>query len=201
MDDPVKRFSELPGRLLLDTCILNLLQDEDEYLWEGILPENILEEALDPDLRALRNIFIVNERASFQLVISPLTIAEVANVQDFGARERKVRWVLDVLDTWLITVDDLMDREGQGGTVRTRFKLTPNLQLLESQLMTIKDFQRDPFDRLLLLQYQMANCDAFLTVDINTIWKHRKELGNLGIRVIKPSEFWDLIQPWARLWM
>jgi hypothetical protein len=130
MDDPVKRFSELPGRILLDTCILNLLQDEDEYLWEGVLLENISEEDLDPDLRALRNIFIVNERASFQFVISPLTIAEVANVQDFGERERKVRWVLDVLDTWLITVDDLMDREGQGGTVRTRFKLTPHLHFL-----------------------------------------------------------------------
>jgi hypothetical protein len=201
MDDPVKRFNELPGRLLLDTCIMNILQDEDEYLWEGILPDNITEEELDPDLKALRNIFIVNERASFQLVISPLTIAEVANVQDFRERERKVRWVLDVLDTWLITVDDLMDREAQGGTVRTRFKLTPKLQELESQLMTIKDFQRDPFDRLLLLQYQMADCDAFLTVDMNTIWRHREELSSLGIRVIRPSEFWNLIQPWARLWM
>jgi hypothetical protein len=201
MDDSVNRFSELPGRLLLDTCIMNLLQDKGEYLWEGVLPENVSEEELDSDLRALRNILIVNDRASFQLVISPLTIAEVANVQDFTERERKIRWVLDVLDTWLITVDDILDREGQGGKVRTRFKLTHNLQLLESQLMAIKDFQRDPFDRLLLLQYQMANCDAFLTVDINTIWKHREELSNLGVHVIRPSEFWQLIQPWARLWM
>ena len=201
MTDAMSRFMNLPGRLLLDTCILNLLQDEDTYLWEGELPDGITEDQLDADLIALRKIFIVNERVSFQLVISPLTIAEVANIRDYPDREQKVRWVLDVLDTWLITVDDLLDRENQGGTVRHRFNLSERLQELECKLMTINDFRRDPFDRLLMLQYQMANCDAFLTVDLATIWKHRTELDAFGIRVLRPSEFWNLIQPWARLWM
>ena len=66
--------------------------------------------------------------------------------------------------------------------------------------MEISDFRRDPLDRLLLIQYKMGNCDAFLTMDQNTIWKHRKFLKSLDIIVLKPSEFWEILKPWAVLW-
>jgi hypothetical protein len=195
-----ERFCSLPGRFLLDTCVLNLLYDEGEYIFEGYLPESHDEVGLNPHLKALRSIFQVNERATFQFLVSPLTIAEVANCQDFGDRERRLRWVLDVLDHWLILLDEIDDRTSQGGTVRHRFKLSPELQEIESRLMLIPDFRRDPFDRLLLLQYKMGNCDAFLTTDKDTIWRNQTYLAKLGFRVLCPDELWDLLKPWASLW-
>ena len=200
MSDASARFAGLPGRLLLDTCILNLLLDEGGYIWEGQLDEGVDEADLDPDVRALRAIFAVNERASFQFVISPLTVAEVANTQDFRDRERRVRWVLDVLDHWLILVDELGDRVKAGGTVRYRFKLPQDIQQFEADLLTVPDFRRDPLDRLLLVQYRMGNCDAFLTTDRETIWCHREWLASRGVHVLRPAELWGEIKAWVALW-
>ncbi|MBZ5529775.1 MAG: hypothetical protein LAN71_18010 [Acidobacteriia bacterium] len=186
MGNAYEHFLSLPSRLLLDTCILNLLFNESEYIWEGVFPDGVGEDALNPDLVALRAIFQVNERATFQFLVSPLTIAEVANIQDFPDREIRLRWVLDVLDHWLILLDEIGNRAHRGGTVRHRFKLSPELQELESRLMEIPDFQRDPLDRLLLLQSKMANSDAFLTVDKHTIWRNREALDSLKLRVLCP---------------
>lgn len=188
----------VPERLLLDTCILNALYEHGEFVFDGHAEDG---EDQDPDLRALACIFEVNQRAGFQLVTSPLTIAEIANIQGFRARGRFLTWALDVLDHWLIMVDDMGDRARDGGTFRHRFKLTPEAQDLERKLMTIGDFARDPIDRLLLVQYQLAGCDAFLTTDRNTIWKHRESLKRLDIRVLSPEEYWTLLRPWAALWI
>ena len=200
MSDAYEKFCNLPGRLLLDTCVLNRLFDEGGYIWEGEIDPGVSEVDLDSDLRALPAIFTVNERASFQFVISPLTVAEVANTQDFLDREQRVRWVMDVLDHWLILLDDIGDRVKEGGIVRHRFKLSPDLQQFEAGLMTMPDFRRDPLDRLLLVQYLMGNCDAFLTTDRDTIWCHREWLAARGVRVLCPAEFWEAIKPWAALW-
>jgi len=66
--------------------------------------------------------------------------------------------------------------------------------------LEISDFRRDPFDRLLLIQYKMGDCDAFLTTDRNTIWRHRLILRELGVCVLTPSEYWELLRPWAAIW-
>jgi predicted nucleic acid-binding protein len=100
----------------------------------------------------------------------------------------------------LIVLEETGDRVTEVGTVRHRFKLTEELQELESRLMSIPDFRRDPLDRLLLIQYKMGNCDALLTMDQNTIWRHREWLFDEGIKVLIPSEFWELLKPYAALW-
>lgn len=114
--------------------------------------------------------------------------------------QRRLLWLLDVLDVWLIMIEETGDRVAEGGTVRHRFKLTPELQELERCLLAIPDFRRDPLDRLLLIQYKMGNCDAFLTLDCITIWRHRRWLSTQGIRVLRLSEFWKILKPWAALW-
>jgi hypothetical protein len=194
------RLEELPGRVLLDTCILNRLYDEGGYLFDGDDPVSGGGNA-DADLQALRTIFAVNQRAAFELLVSPLSVAEVSNIQDFPDRERRVRWLLDVLDHWLVMLDERLERVADGGTVRHRFKLTPELQAFEASLMDIPDFRRDPLDRLLLVQYRMGNCDAFLTTDRLTIWRHREALNALGVRVLTPDEYWAVLRPWAALWL
>ena len=114
--------------------------------------------------------------------------------------QRRLFWVLDVLDVWLVMLEETGDRISEGGTVRHRFKLPPELQEFEQHLLTIPDFRRDPFDRLLLVQYKMGNCDAFLTLDCNTICRHKDWLSAQGIRVLRPSEFLEILKPWATIW-
>jgi hypothetical protein len=193
-------FQTIPGRLLLDTCVLNTIQDEGAYIFEGDLPEGSKETEIPDDLKALRFIFQVNERASFQFLVSPLTFAELANSKDIFLNQRRVQWALDVLDVWLIMLEETGDRKVYGGSVQHRFKLNTELQEFEKRLMTISDFRRDPFDRLLIIQYLMGNCDAFLTEDKNTIWRHKEWLLEQGISVMSPSDFWSVIKPYAQLW-
>ncbi len=193
-------FLTIPGRLLLDTCVLNTIQDESAYIFEGEIPSGMTDAEIPEDLKALRYIFQVNERAAFQFLVSPLTFAELANAKDIISNQRRIQWALDVLDVWLIVLEETEDRVKEGGTVRHRFKLTQELQDLESCLMTNPDFRRDPFDRLLLIQYKMGNCDAFLTMDRNTIWRHKEWLLDKGIKVLSPSDFWLALEPYAALW-
>lgn len=196
MSNTLEEFESLPRRLLLDTCVLNLLQDEGEYIWEGQLPQGVDEADVDAELQALRSIFLTNQRAGFEFVVSPLTIGELAAIRHFGERETRIRWALDVLDTWQITV-----WESEDETVRQRRTLTPELSTLEGRLREIPDLRRNPYDRLILLEARMADCDAFLTTDVRTVHRHRERLDELGISVLLPSEFWELLRPWAGLWM
>lgn len=193
-------FLSIPGRLLLDTCVLNTIQDKGGYIFEGEIPEGLTKEEIPDDLKALRYIFQVNERAAFQFLVSPLTFAELSNSKDISFSYRRIRWAFDVLDVWLTVLEETEDRKNKGGSVRHRFKLTEELQELESRLMKNPDFRRDPFDRFLLIQYKMGNCDAFLTVDRNTIWCHKNWLLNEDIKVLTPSEFWIMLKPYAALW-
>ncbi|MDQ3900988.1 MAG: hypothetical protein M3319_11315, partial [Actinomycetota bacterium] len=59
------------------------------------------------ELDALRKIFLVNERASFEFVSPKPTFARPHN----EATLRYTQWVYDVLDTWLI------QSEGEGPPV------------------------------------------------------------------------------------
>lgn len=193
-------FLSIPGRLLLDTCVLNIIQDEGAYIFEGEIPEGLKESEIPEDLKALRYIFQVNERAAFQFLVSPLTFAELANTTDIFRNWRRIQWAFDVLDVWLTVLEETEDRKSKGGTVKHRFKLTEELQEFESLLMNNPDLRQDPFDRLLLIQYKMGNCDAFLTVDRNTILRHKDWLLTVGIKVLSPSDFWAALKPYAALW-
>lgn len=187
-----------PGRVLLDTNVINALFEEGAYIYDGDSGER--EEAqLDPELVALRQIFGQARRQQFQLVTSPLSVAEVVNIQGVEDRRRHLGWFLEMLDYWTIELDQIGDRRAAGGSVRHRFKLSTELQALEQALLQIPDLRRDPFDRLLLIHSRMANCDAFLTFDRNSLWRHQAVLGALGLTVVVPSEYHAMVAPYAAL--
>lgn len=197
-DDRPLSLDQVPGRVFLDTCIINTLHDEGGYIFDADDP---VDDSDPASLEALRIIFMANQRAAFQLMISPLSIMEIANTQDTGTMLSLLNWVLELRKHWAVVLDDTGDRAAEGGTVRHRFKLSPELQGTESELMAIPDLKRDPVDRLLLLEYKMANCDAFMTNDRNTIWRHREQLlANHGIRVVIPDDYLTIIKPFLGLW-
>lgn len=176
--DPVAVFASLPGRVYLDTAVLQRLWDFGGVVFEG--------EALDPtpreagvahlpeDLEALRRIFEVNERAQFEFVVTRASLHEV----EARGRAGYTQWVRDVEDTWLV----------QSGGVQHE---PVDLQRLGS--VSGKDW-------LLLLDALGTGCDAFLTVDRPLASQARIMERQTGLRILLPGEHWSLLARWAPLW-
>jgi hypothetical protein len=94
----------LPQRIYLDldTCTLQTIYENDGVIFE--------DEPLDPasraariaglpeQIEALRKIFIINERAMFEFVITKTGLREVVAWD----RRRYTQWVHDIRDPWLV---------------------------------------------------------------------------------------------------
>jgi hypothetical protein len=104
-DDPVQSWISLPRRIYLDTSTLQALYDHGDVTFEGepFVPvgQAAKVKGLGEELAALRKIFLVNELARFEFVITEANLQEIAN----RGEPRYTQWVYDVLDTWLIQLE------------------------------------------------------------------------------------------------
>lgn len=68
------RFESLPRRIFLDSCTAQMLRDYGSYIYEGepIADRDRIHRVTDgiANINALRNIFLVNERAMFEWIVS-----------------------------------------------------------------------------------------------------------------------------------
>lgn len=101
-DDPVRAWLSLPRRIYLDTSTLQKLYDFGAEIFEGkpFEPGGRASrvQGLADEVDALRRIFMVNERAMFEFVVTEASLREVVN----RAHPGYTQWVYDVLGTWLI---------------------------------------------------------------------------------------------------
>jgi hypothetical protein len=65
----------------------------------------------------------------------------------------------------------------------------------------ILDVLPDIEDRLLICDAIIYKCDCFCTRDWKTILRNRSHLKSLPVDIITPTEWWDMIEPYARLWV
>ena len=98
----MEAFRFLPRRIYLDTSTLQTIFDNGEVIWEGEPFRPSAKAARMPgmakEVEALRLIFMVNERAGFEFVVTAANLRGVVNWD----RRRYTQWVRDVEDTWLI---------------------------------------------------------------------------------------------------
>jgi hypothetical protein len=185
----VRSFAALPRRLFLDSCTLQVMLKFGEFLFENVppLPQGpvIVWNRLLADLEALRCILRVNEGAGFEFALSDRSLAEVIEAGD----SRYTQWARDVLDVWNITVSTYKDTAftGQGMAVAAHL-----------------DDQRFGYlgakDRRLLQDAVAMECDAFLTMEYKLPRNADHIESELGLRVLRPPEFWAILRPWAALW-
>lgn len=185
-------FSDVPGRVFLDTCVVNFILDYGEQIHEGFRPPPDANDRMVQDIEALYNIFFVGQRAMWQLAISPHTYQEIVRTQDVRRRNHLESWFQDLWQYWrdIIHQDDDLPSFIEADDARVR--------LLSSAAL---DSLTDLADRVLVCDAIAYRCELFCTRDWSTILKHRAELKDLPIEIVTPMEWWSKIQPYARLWV
>lgn len=188
-DDPVARFDALPRRLFLDSSTLQTLMGYGEFVWENVEPPPrdraySMPGFLD-DLEALRLIFQVNERASFDIVITQNSLAEVEEKGEAAYNS----WVLGVLDHWLVRIEEYEGRAFDGSGVAISNRLDdPSFDYLSAK------------DRILLKDALALECDAFLTMEKKLAKNAAHIDAAVGLKVLRPPSYCALLRPWAALY-
>ncbi len=180
-DRLVQAWSSLPRRIYLDTGTMQALFDYGDVIWESdqFIPTGRAAKVAGfaEELEALRLIFSVNERAQFELVVTEASLREVMARGQHGYTQ----WVHDVLDTWLI---QSVSEEPPSST--ESFERPGSV--------SVKDWR--------LLQDALAlGCDAFLTMERRLATQADVIERATHLRVMRPSAYWNLFAPWARLYL
>jgi hypothetical protein len=181
-DDLIQAWVSLPRRIYLDTSTLQKLFDFGGLIWEGEPFEPVGRAArvkgLEDELEALRLIFMVNERAMFEFVVTEASLREVVARQE----PRYTQWVYDVLDTWLI--------QSEGEEVPTPGTTFDDRRF---EMISVKD-------RRLLQQALDWRCDAFITMERRLPTASAFIERETCLRVMRPTTYWGLLSRLARLY-
>lgn len=184
-------LKDVPGRVFLDTCVVNFILDHGEQIHEGVPPPPDTNDRVVQDIDALYNIFLVGQRAMWQFAISPHTYQEIAETQDSKRLYQLESWFSNLWQYWrdIIHQDDDLPSFIEAEDTRMR--------LLSSGALTSLP---DLGDRVLVCDAVAYRCELFCTRDWTTILKHRAQLKNLPLEIVTPKEWWSKIRPFAALW-
>lgn len=181
---------DIPGRVLLDTNIVNFILDWGEVIHDGGgIPAGVSERDAE-DILALRDIWLTGQRASWQLAVSPRTYAEVSATTDPIRRAALDTWFQELWLYWreFFKQDELSDLDADSLARR----------LVPSEILAVLP---DLSDRELLAHAVAYGCDAMCTRDRKTILRHRDKLRLVPVRILTPTEWWAAISKYAALWV
>jgi hypothetical protein len=179
-------FESLPRRIFLDSCTAQTLRDYDGYIYEGepIPASERIHSVRDgiANVEALREIFLVNERAQFEWIVSRGSLLEAHDKRDPG----HMQWLWDIEDHSEVCL------ESNGPTNES--------EALAARMDEAKFGYLGEKDRLLLRDAITLRCEAFLTVE-RRLPKNTAHIERvLGIRILTPITHWEMLRPWAALW-
>jgi len=182
-------FDNLPTRIFLDSSTLQTLNTYGEFIWEGIEVEDnnpiwIVPDGID-NLNALRNIFLVNQRANFEFALSQNSLQEVVAKGDNGY----LQWAFAVIDHWQSMLDAYVQNPINQEDLTRAFKLdTPSFGYLGLG------------DRKLIKDAVMLGCHAFLTMERKLPKNAHHIQQELGLLILTPVRYWDILKPVANLY-
>ena len=180
-------FDSLPCRLFMDSCTAQMLGGYGGYVFEGepIADDDRINRVTNgrANLDALARIFHIGERAPFEWIVSEGSLAEARDKND----RYHLQWLYDIADhTEACLMDDSPTVESE--------KLAARLDEPKFGYLGAKD-------RLLIKDAVALKCDAFLTVEARLPRNYAHIHKELGLQIITPIQFWEKLEPWARLWM
>ena len=183
---------DIPGRVFLDTCVVNFILDHSEEIHEGVAPPAHTGDRVLRDIEALYNIFLVGQRAMWQFAISPHTYQEIAATQNPHRQYHLESWFGELWQYWrgIIHENDDLPTFIEAEDARVGLLTSSTIDALP-----------DLSDRVLLCDAVVYRCEIFCTRDWRTILKHRSKIKGLPLEILTPAEWWAKIQPYASLWV
>src|SRR5712691_5200144 len=179
---------DIPGRVLLDTNVVNFILDWGEAIHDGgEIPAHVSDCDAE-DILALRGIWRTGQRASWQLAISPRTYHEIAATTDPARRAALEGWFGELWLYWreFFGLSQLSDFDADSLARR----------LVPSEILAALP---DRSDRELLVHAIAYECEAMCTRDHKTILRHRDKLKLVPVRILTPTEWWAAISDYAGL--
>ncbi len=197
--DRITQFNLIPGRIFLDTNVLQYLLDFGEYIFDNyreneeyfqIKRKTIYKgERLFNEIKALRDFFIFVNRARFEFALSESVFREVIDKKDSGF----IQWFYDVWDHWDAVVSEYEFGEAFSLSAESNYKLA----LIDKSLsgsFSNKDLN-------IILDAIRFDCDALLTVDRFARDQNKKLylFQNYTLMILAPFELIELIKPYQSL--
>lgn len=189
-------FDDLPKRLFLDTSVLQFTQKFDCFKLEEVdinelhpigheklqrLPKGIT------NWLALNNIYLVSLRRSFECVISKSSLVEVFAKGD----PEFTQWAMEWFDHWIITREDYSPYSAFSGKGK---KIMNKINSVECGYLSKSD-------KKLIFDSVINECDAFITMEDKLPKNYHHVKRRLGIKILRPYEYWELLEPWAALYV
>lgn len=181
-------INQIPGRIFLDSSTLQTLQDYGEFIYDGgeIEPADkiwSIPNGLE-NIEALRKIMLVGKRGSLQFAVSRNSLQEVLDRN----RDDYLQWALEMLDYWESCLRAYEDRNSafSGHSKALAAKLTGN----RFGYLSTKDAK-------LVHDAALLECDVFLTMERKLPKNAIHIEKELGIKVLQPIGYWELLGPWA----
>ena len=193
--DQVTQYSRMsfsyPRRVFLDSSVLQALHRNGEFVYDGgEIPRNSkfwrIPEGVR-DLAALRDIMLVGARGAIELVLSQNSLEEVVDASDSSY----LRWAFEVAYYWqdcLASYREQPPFSGWGANLAVRVEGS-SFGYLSTK------------DKKLVRDAVVLECHAFLTLDLRLTRNAPHLEQALGIKVLRPANYWCLLRPWAALFV
>ena len=190
---PGDALRRLPGRLFLDSSTLQVLQRYGEFIYDGGSISTADKIFSVPNgafnLEALRQIMFVGQRAMFQLVLSENSLEEVVA----SGCPVYLSWALELLEYWRCMLNAYAD--AAGGPFSGRGQCLAR-KIRERQFGHLSCKDRDLLSDALTLE-----CDVFITMDRKLAKMASSIERETGLSVLEPTQYWELLRPWAALFV
>ena len=186
-------FLDLPRRLFLDSSTLQVLNTYGEFIYDGgsiDTQDRIWSIPDGPEkVQALKDIMFVGQRASWELVLSANSLKEVSEGQD----PSYLQWAFEVMHYWESVLDGYRVH-GQPAFMGNGVQTAATLESPAFGYLSKKD-------KALLADALVLECDAFITLDHRLFRNRRHFESQIPLRILEPLTFWELLRPWARLFV
>ena len=182
-----------PKLIFFDSNVVQNLYSFSELIYEHACSEEIELKIISRGPRFSDDIFALEYFVALGLRIGwPIAISDnVLNEIQASNRPELVSWGSELAQ--YCSGLEIEDERYIYGESR-HFTFIQRSQLSE----ILKDLPQES-DRQLVIDAKEYGCDIFLTMDYRTIWDKRECVSPLGIKVMRPVELVEYIQPWAGL--
>lgn len=193
-----QRFPEIPKLIFLDTNVVQNLHSFGEFIYESVLDPmtDSRMSAHGPrfrdDIFALADFMALGRRCGWSIAVSPGTLGELRAIQRAGKRIALTSWANELAHYFSQTHESRDSAEESCCSGVERFSLAQRRWLSD-----LLESLPQESDRQLIIDALEYGCDVFLTMDYKTIWRYRDEVNRFGLRVMRPVELLEHIDPTA----